>query len=718
MGEAPERSGRIVEMRRLSFALAAPTLFFALCACAEPDPAPAAPRWVALARGFQPRPLEELAQRLEARVQPSRAGRIVRRGDGEVWFELPLAREGWTTDAERVVWRTPLPAGGALLTENQSSAVVVDGERVLEEGLGRRERPQRFELRGSELLLTVPEGAEPAETLLYRVRLEHGRKVDGTWRAAQRSLVCDGVLVFPGEPERLTVEVPPTSVLSFASVSPDPGGRGEELGPTTFRVRLDGRAIFEREQVFSRPLGAEWHRVELDASGAHEFTFEIEGPAPALFATPVLTPVEIGRSGKRPFADARPDLVLVLCDTFRADNLAAWGGAPELAPHLNRFVEGSLHFLDARSTAAWTLPSIATMLSGLQPGQHGATDLDRGVADEVETIAEVLARAGYRTVALTDAGFFSRHYGQDQGFQWFEETEPADWSLADSLARARAHRSADDGRPLFLVLHTYRVHGPLRVGPEEDIRPFRRLQAEIARRLEERRAAGKFDKMSVALEFVDEGLPFYADAVRDLDRKVGAWLEELQREGFFERGRLVLTADHGNAHGEHDQVGHGGDLYDVKLRVPLAIAGKEILPRAVPGVVSLIDLAPTLAALAGVDPSPTWIGRSLLASVGTEPIYAFDFKKRDRQFALYAEGKKLMARDLEALRAGRLSHAYDLALDPREDHDLAGDPTWPTELGRRLAATLEPLLVPASEAQVLELSPEIQEQLQAIGYGE
>src|SRR6185503_19320650 len=113
-----------------------------------------------------------------------------------------------------------------------------------------------------------------------------------------------------------------------------------------------------------------------------------------------------GKPGARPWSEPRPDLVLVLCDTFRADNLAEYGGDPELAPNLNRFTARALRFLDARSTAAWTLPSIGSILSGVFPGQHGGTDLDRGVVNEVETLAEVLSASGYRTAAITDSGLF------------------------------------------------------------------------------------------------------------------------------------------------------------------------------------------------------------------------------------------------------------------------------------------------------------------------
>ncbi len=685
-------------------------------ACGQGKSEPPAPRWVELARGFRPRPLEELVAELEARVQPARPGRIVRGGaaDTELWFELELPRALWSPGPAAYEWRAPLPVGGALFVGNPRSLTLEMGAKTWRRALRRKLAPaeyrDRFQLVEREISLYLEHG-EP-EGMLFRARLGNGSEVDGRWRVAQGELACNGLLVFPGAPETLSIEVPPASRLCFTTVVLDPGG--DASAPTRFRLRLDGRTLLEHEQLFGAAPDGDWHALELGVAGPQRFTFEVEGPSPAVFAAPVLTPLAIGRADERPWPEKRPDVVLLLLDTFRADNLSAWGGEAGVAPKLDALVERSLRFLDARATAAWTLPSIGTLMTGLYPGQHGGTDLDRGIGADLETLAGVLARNGYRTAAITDAGLFSRQFGQDHGFEWFEETPVADWNLERTLAKARRRMAADDGRPLFLVVHTYRVHEPMRSGPEEDGRPWREA---VARLREERKAQGLTLDAQRDPEYLRVVRGFYRDAVRDLDAKVGAWVDELAAAGFLERGVVVLTADHGNSYGEHEQIGHGGEMYDVKLRVPLALAGRDLPARAVRGVVSLIDVAPTIALLAGAEPSPTWPGRSLLAAAAPRPSYAFDLRKHHQQVALFAEGKKLMAQDVNALREGRPTHAFDLAADPGEERNLAASQTWPGELGRALATSLEPLLVPASSATLLELSPEIEQQLKAIGYG-
>jgi arylsulfatase A-like enzyme len=623
-------------------------------------------------------------------------------------------------------WRAALPSGGATALADWKTLVLLEGERTW-----RPTRPRPAQMRAREpglrldrdvlVLQRAPREALPDE-LVLRVRLVHGASVAGRWRSTLADVAGDGLLVFPGERETIPCTLPPESQLVFTPLFP------ESATPATsaLRVTLDGTTLLELAAPAEGHLAPAARSVALDGAGARTLGFEVQGTEPVFVVAPVIGPRALGRPGARPWPETRPDLVLVICDTFRADNLAAFGGDPALAPNLNHWVERSLRFLDARAAAAWTLPSIGTILSGVFPGQHGGTDLDRGVVEEVESLAEVLGAHGYRTAAITDSGLFSRHYGQDQGFEWFQEVTVRRWNLARTIELARARMAADDGRPLFLVVHTYRVHGPMRVGRDEDGKPWREvLLALREKRRAARAAAGASDGApEEATEPRDDdpelqgaALRFYHDAVEDLDFKLGAWLDELEGSGFFERGVVALTADHGNSYGEHGELGHGGNLFDVKLHVPLFFAGRGLEPRAVSGVVSLIDLAPTLAALAGAAPAASWPGRSLLASAAPRPAYAFDQKAAFRQIAVFAEGKKLLAPEVEALRAGAPTHAFDLAADAREERNLAPEMRWPGELGRVLAPSVEALLVPAAEARTLELPPEVEEGLNAIGYG-
>jgi len=693
--------------------LLAPLVLAAGCA---PERVPAA-HHVDLALGFAPEPLAQAVEALEARAEGRERGTVTP-GDSpdRVRFELSLPREAWSAAEPAGDWLAPIPRGGALGSARSDTIELTDGTRVAKVCIRKDLEPGRFVLESEQLRLRLAQGEEPHGFRLA-ARIERTPARDGRARFVQGDLACVGLTVYPGVAERVRATVPPDSQLVFGCISPTALSARETLPATTFRVRLeDGRVLFEHRQELARPVRTSWQRIPLELTGEHTFLFEVEGAAPAGFARPALVPQELGTPAQRPAGPVAPDLVVFLADTFRADNLAASGGDPARAPQLNAFLERALAFSEARATAAWTLPSIGTLNSGVFPGMHGGTSLEHGVLPAVETIAEVLAAAGYRTAAVTDSGLFSRHYGQDQGYEWFEEVPVTHWNLLDTLARARAQLAADDGRPLFLMVHSYRVHGPMRLGPEEDPAPWSELIAANRERLRARRASGEKDAArTLALELVNEGRRFYLDSVLDLDRKVGAWFGELESAGFLERGYLVFTSDHGNAYGENEEVGHGGKLYDAKLRVPLALWGPELTPARRDGIVSLVDLAPTLAALARVAPAPSWVGRSLLGPRVERVDFAFSLEKRLWEIALFRDGKKLLSPDTEALRRGEASHAFDLDSDPGELQNRAGE-AWAVEMARSLADGVEPWLVPLGEGGHLELSPEVMAQLEAIGY--
>jgi arylsulfatase A-like enzyme len=460
-----------------------------------------------------------------------------------------------------------------------------------------------------------------------------------------------------------------------------------------------------------------WHSFALPAAERAEarLAFEAEGPAgQALLFHPVIGPAEIGSYGARPWKAARPDVVLFLADTFRADNLAAGGGAGDLAPELERFAAECLRFRDARSNAAWTLPSIATLLTGLAPGQHTANDKDHALPDGIPTVVEALAASGYRTCAVTDAAFFSPTFGLDQGFEAFAIHMPASWNLDRTVERALAFLEQDDGRPLFLVVHTYRTHLPYRTGPAEELASWRELLASGCVLLKSKGQIPREEWRARLAHCRARYEELYRDGVRDLDRGFGAFLAALEARGLG-RGFVVFTSDHGEALGENDDIFHDGKLWESKLRIPLLVRGPGLAARDVAEVVTLLDVAPTLAEIAGLPRDPRWSGASLLSVAGDRPAFAF-LDKEPPEVAVLDGGRKLFAAGPEALEAGGFSSAYDLARDPHEEHPVTGE-AWPAELARRRAALVRALLVPASEAVVVPLTRAQERELGQLGYG-
>jgi arylsulfatase A-like enzyme len=542
--------------------------------------------------------------------------------------------------------------------------------------------------------------------------VENGRSVNAHWQLRLGRFCGNGLPVWSGAREERLLDLPAASELAFRFVH---GAR--DAAPVRARVRLDGEVVWEHAGPAAEPVAA---RVALPPGGRSgaRLAFEVEGaPGLGAFFTPVVAPAERGRPGARPrgWAAARPDIVGFLADTLRADALDA-----ELAPALARVAEQALRCAHARAPAAWTLPSIGALLTGLAPGQHGATDEDLALPGEHVTLAERLHAAGYRTGAITDGSFFAPIFGLDQGFEWFSERKQPQWDLDATVAEARSFLDADDGRPVFLVVHTYRTHQPYRTGPDEDARAYDELTARVE--ADVLAALGRLpsheEGLAALLPHRDALAELYRAGVRDLDRGFGLLADELERRGYFAHGYLLFTSDHGEALGENDDFFHGQHLWETKLRVPLLLRGPELAPRTLAHTATLLDVAPTLAQLARLPLPEDWPGASLVTLTEERPALAFQLSAKKRQMALLDGTRKLITTpDPAALAAGACEEAYELATDPMERANLAARAAWPADLARSHTAHVAELLAARVQPQKAGVSAAVRAELDELGYG-
>jgi len=669
----------------------------AACSHGEAD----APRWVKLARGFTPADAE---------------------GGFRMATEIPASL--WERDGELPgQWWVPRPETGGYRNLAGEEVVLRLGETELRQIRPHERRDVEIETGDGlfylldDRLVVRPRWGRPTEVASFESVLDRGRSENGVWRAPVRNAVGDGLSVWPGEEVELQARVPGNSTLRFLTVAHALG----ESAALAFRVTIDGSQSYVY-QTDVEPGTAEEvaHEVALPFGRAADarLGFEVVGdPALTAFLDPVVGPTEIGTYGARPWKDARPDVVVFLADTFRADNLAAYGGDPELAPHLNALAERSLRFLRARSTSVWTLPSHGSLFTGVLPPQHGAVTPEVTFARELETIAEHLAAQGYRTGAVTDSAYVSRQYGMDQGFEWFTENEFADQSLARTLAEADAFLDRDDGRPVFLFVHTYRVHHPYRQGAEESTQAQEELMQRIAEALRTRR--GEATTLEILLEFVDEYRALYLDGVRALDAQLGPWLATLGERGLLEHGLFVFTSDHGEEFYEHGNRGHKGLPYEEKVRIPLLLSGGGVAPGETTLGASLIDLAPTLAAFCGAPRLPVWEGVSLLGLDHERLLFTHNAEGSEAYLSATDRDRKLIAvADAQRLEQGEFLAAYELDTDPGEKENAAADAGWAADLARALAPLWRERSVPLGEATTIEMSEAMREQLRKLGYGE
>lgn len=270
----------------------------------------------------------------------------------------------------------------------------------------------------------------------------------------------------------------------------------------------------------------------------------------------------------------RPDIVLITIDTLRADRVGAYGYAQASTPVLDRLAAESVRFADATAHAPLTLPSHVAIHAARYPGAFGIRLNGMGtLPDSAVTIAEQLKSAGYRTGAVVASAVLSAAHGLSQGFDDYDDRIPS--PARATLSTAELQRTADEVTSVarqwiegqrgswFLWVHYYDPHLPYA--------PPARFAA------------------------ASPGRP-YDGEVAFVDAEIGALMRGLDPA----RTVIVVASDHGESLGDHGEADHGYFVYDSTLRVPLIVRAPGMKPRVVREQVRLIDVAPTIAQLAGV----------------------------------------------------------------------------------------------------------------------
>jgi choline-sulfatase len=379
-------------------------------------------------------------------------------------------------------------------------------------------------------------------------------------------------------------------------------------------------------------------------------------------------------------------VLLVTFDTLRADRAGAYGGPPGLTPHLDRLAAQGAVFAEAVSSAPLTLPSHATILSGLEPPRHGVRDNGTYVFPEDRpTLATLLRDKGYATGAFVAAYVLDRRFGLARGFSTYDdvverrESGPSVLESerpCDAVAAAAQAWIAQQSGPFFAWVHFYDPHAPYAPpAAERDRWPGRPYEAEVA----------------------------HADACFG-----GLWDAARARAG--ERLVVAALSDHGEGLGDHGEKTHGFFVYQTTLRIPLLIAGPGITPGPRrDGIARTADVAPTLLTLLGLDVPAGLDGRDALAPGPSRESYAETHYPRSLGWAplhSYRVG------DLKYIDAPR-PELYDLSHDPGEQRDLAA--SRPADVSR-LRETLARVRRDERGLPRTAADPEVAERLQALGY--
>jgi arylsulfatase A-like enzyme len=507
-------------------------------------------------------------------------------------------------------------------------------------------------------------------------------------------------------------------------------------GPLS-RLPLYGLATLLLAAGAARPISAWFARRD---SGLQRFArYSLPVFLTLLGATAVITCRRQARAESETVArlPAQPagarNVVLIVMDTVRAQNMGLYGYARNTTPRLSTWARRGIRFDQALAPAPWTLPSHCSFMTGQWPstlGAHWQPTLDRAYP----TLAEFLASRGYLT-----AGFAANTYwcsyesGMDRGFAHYEDypltprsilgsTVPGRWIL-ESLFRPVDFSSAkwirsqsrwageinrsflnwltregQTGRPFFAFLNYIDAHEPF-LPPEGDEVPFGR-RPESADDYKMLLEYWDRDKLKLTERDVVLAQDAYDDCIAALDHQVGALLDELERRGLLRDTLVMITADHGEQFGEHGVFNHGFSLYAQEVRVPLLIisdgapAGLSIREP-----VSLRDLPATVVDLTGLGSGSTFPGSSLAEcwraapEAGGSARVSRAVSEVDIPFVIGPErGRGPDQRGFTMSMVSEGMHylvnirgaeeLYDMAADPHETRNLKDDPAKKQALDR------------------------------------
>ncbi len=408
-----------------------------------------------------------------------------------------------------------------------------------------------------------------------------------------------------------------------------------------------------------------------------------------------------------PQVAARPNIILVTLDTVRADHLSLYGYARKTTPHLDTWAKRGVVFENAITTTSWTLPSHASIFTGLLPHQHGA-DWYMPLNTRRWTLAEVLASWGYETAGFTSNFVYGEAgWGLAEGFHEYEDNRDfllhnlgtlrvgmriidplyRRWVLPDSFERRSAqdmnqdilrwveHRSR---RPYFLFINYFDAHDPYLSSPA-DARHFGALPPGVIREAR----YGFEGRGTLHLPEADRQalVAGYDNSLATLDRGLAELLDMLSRLPDWENTVLVITSDHGEGLGEHGGYYHGLDLYNESVRVPLIILGRGV-PHGlrIPSAVSTLDVFPTVLRFAG-DQNPSRSALQNFWTPGGEPaegdVAVISELTTQRGFRGYMPQISLRTQDWDFIQfLGGREELYRWREDAGEQNNLAALPEY------------------------------------------
>jgi arylsulfatase A-like enzyme len=560
--------------------------------------------------------------------------------------------------------------------------------------------------------------------------------------------------LYAHSPSTVTFEVPipKEARLHFGM------GTTEKNSPVTFRVVADGD-----NQLYSKTVtdADAWEDADVDLApyGGRNmklaFTTSAEKPGTVgLWANPLLTT----RVPKN-----RPNVLIYMIDTLRADHTSLYGYARDTTPFLKKLGAQGLVFEDCQAQATWTKPSTASLMTSLYSFTHGISLDSDTIPKGATTLAEQLRAAGYVTASVVSNPFAGRLTGLQRGFDYMSE-----WAVVQRRRTDAEDRATDSAalnkvvfpwleqhrdEPFFLYAHATDPHAPYRppAGFEEkfanpaETPEFNRNYI----KLRDKAQYGGGTVISRALcaksgvnpdRFIHRAIDRYDGEVLHNDWSLQQLVDKLKQIGVLDNTLIVVVSDHGEEFWEHGWTAHGHSLYQELTHGVFIMWNPKLIPtpRRVAEPVQLIDVMPTVLDLVGLKIPDVVQGQSLAAFAKGQPFqrrgpvmtsrYAHPHTKpngfvpenRTDTVALLDTNWKLIYRDKAKEVGMNKVELYDRRTDRGEAKNIAGEhpqevSRMMTEIGKWLDAEkqIKSLLGRGAKAT---MDPKTLEQLRSLGY--
>jgi arylsulfatase A-like enzyme len=470
----------------------------------------------------------------------------------------------------------------------------------------------------------------------------------------------------------------------------------------------------------------------------------------------------------------RPNILLVVLDSVRPDHLSCYGYPRKTTPNIDSLADDALLFQNAFSAAPWTLPSHASIFTGMYPSQHGVLGRSMHLDKRIRTLAETLTLQGYETMGICTTPWVSEQTGLTRGFEKFisrlgyfhgfssrmslnwlsfcltEDFKAITYNWAKQAKvfqkmREWILRSERLSRPFFIFVNHFDAHTPY-----DPPQPFRRQFEEIhSKDVRLRQIINVFNvrhgypyaakEMEVTKREWSVLRSWYDGEIAYMDFFLGKLFEFMKTRGIYDDTCITVTSDHGENFGEHHLANHIFCLYDTLIHVPLVIRHSEFASggKRISDMVSHIDIFPTLLKVLGVElkdnPKPT--GINLIASRNRTchehicaeygpPVADIQGLKR----LTPGIDKSLCAkfdRSLKCIRSSSFKYIlasdgeeelFDLVKDPDESTNLVAGLPEQARLMRSLLSTAVGSQTSEAEQTTTKFDEDTKKRLQDLGY--